>query len=101
MLVGVSLDQARINSKAFTTNEVGRDTGLDDALEEPAKDTTVAEPFVARSRKCRMIRDLMFYAELAKPAIGKVHLHLATQPPLGTQAKDIADDQHPDHQHQG
>ena len=46
-----------------------------------------------------MIRDLVLYAELTKPTIGEVHLHLAAQQPLGTQAKDITDDQHPDHQH--
>src|SRR5512135_114252 len=46
-----------------------------------------------------MIRDLALDAELAKPAIGEVHLHLATQQPLRSQAKNIADDQHSDHQH--
>ena len=66
MLVGVSLDQTRIYSKAFSTNQPGRDTNLDDMLEDLAKDATVAEPFVARSRECRMIEDLMFYAELAR-----------------------------------
>src|ERR1017187_7385562 len=40
-----------------------------------------------------MIRDLVLNAELAKPTIGEVHLHLAAQQPLGTQAKDITDDQ--------
>ena len=99
MLVGVSLDQARIDSKAFTTNQAGHDTGLDNTLEDPAKDATVAEPFVARSRECRMIGDLVFYAELAEPAVGEVHLHLATQQPLGAKAENIADDQHPHHQH--
>ena len=46
-----------------------------------------------------MIRNLVFNAELAKPTIGEVHLHLAAQQPLGTQAKDLTDDQHPDHKH--
>jgi hypothetical protein len=46
-----------------------------------------------------MIGNLMLYAELAKPAIGEVHLHLATQQPLRSQPKDITDDQHADHQH--
>jgi hypothetical protein len=70
MLVGVGRNQARIHCKPVSANEVGRDTGLDDTLEDPAKDAAVAEPFVTRARKCRMIGDLMFYAELAKPAIG-------------------------------
>src|SRR5471030_2676643 len=45
-----------------------------------------------------MIRDGVLDAEFAKPAIGKVHLHLATDQPLRTDCKDITYDQHPDHQ---
>ena len=81
MLVGVGLDQARIHGKPFSANQPGCDTGLYDTLEYPAEDAAVPEPLVACSRKCRMMGDLMFYAELAKPAIGEVHLHLATQQP--------------------
>ena len=33
MLVGVGLDEARIDSKAFTANEAGRDAGPDDTNE--------------------------------------------------------------------
>ena len=46
-----------------------------------------------------MTRNLLLHAELTELALGEVHLQLATQQPFGTQAKDIADDQHPDHQY--
>src|SRR5450759_4594052 len=45
-----------------------------------------------------MVRDDIFYAELAKPAIGEVHLHFTTDQPLRADRKDITYDQHPDHQ---
>src|SRR5438094_9091894 len=45
-----------------------------------------------------MIRDGVLNAELAKPTIGEVHLHLATDQPLRTDCEDIPHDQHPDHQ---
>ena len=47
MLVGVGLDQARIDSKAFTADEAGCDACSDDALKHSAEDVAVAEPLVA------------------------------------------------------
>ena len=47
MLVGVGLDQARINSKAFTTDQAGRNAGPDDTLEHAPEDGAVAKPLVA------------------------------------------------------
>ena len=99
MLVGVGLDQPRIHGKPFSANQPGHDTGLHDTLEHPAEDAAIPEPLVARSRKYRVIGDLVLYAKLTEPAVGKVHLHLATQQTLGAKAKNIADDQHPQHQY--
>src|ERR1700756_3941379 len=45
-----------------------------------------------------MVRDGVFDAEFAEPAIGEVHLHLTTDQPLRADRKDIPHDQHPDHQ---
>jgi hypothetical protein len=45
-----------------------------------------------------MIRDGVLDAEFAEPAIGQVHLYFATDQPLRADRKDIAHDQHPDHQ---
>jgi hypothetical protein len=83
MLVGVGLDQARIHGKPFSANQPGHNTGLYDTLEYPAEDAAIPEPLVARSRKYRVIGDLVLYAKLTEPAVGKVHLRLATQQPLG------------------
>src|ERR1700743_1719313 len=45
-----------------------------------------------------MVRDGVFDAEFAEPAIGEVHLHLTTDQPFRADRKDIPHDQHPDHQ---
>src|SRR5512138_1456984 len=45
-----------------------------------------------------MVRDSVFDAEFAKPAIGEVHLYFTTDQPLRADRKDIPHDQHPDHQ---
>lgn len=38
-------------------------------------------------------------AELAKPSISQIDLHLGAEPTLGTKCKYVAQDQHPDHEH--
>jgi hypothetical protein len=53
---------------------------------------------MADARECRVIRNFVLNREPAKPAIGKVHLHLATQSSLRADRKRVADDEHPDHQ---
>src|SRR6266516_1560643 len=45
-----------------------------------------------------MVRDGIFDAEFAEPAIGEVHLYFTTDQPLRADRKDIPHDQHPDHQ---
>src|ERR1700740_2562558 len=45
-----------------------------------------------------MVRDGVFDAEFAEPAIGEVHLHFTADQPLRADRKDIPHDQHPDHQ---
>src|SRR6202035_682937 len=47
MLVGVGLDQARINSKAFTTDQAGRNACPNDTLENAPEDGAVAKALVA------------------------------------------------------
>lgn len=42
----------------------------------------------------RMIRDIAFKAEPAKPAIGEVQMYLLTQPKLRTDAEAVTNDQH-------
>ena len=57
------------------------------------------EPIQALLRAERQRRtELTIPARLKKPAVGEVQVDLLAQPPLGANAKAIADDQHPDHQ---
>jgi hypothetical protein len=74
LLVGVGLDQARIDCKAFATNQTGRNAGLDDTFKHAAKNIPLAKTLVPGTRECRMIRDSGLDAEPAEPAIGEVLL---------------------------
>jgi hypothetical protein len=56
-LIGVGLDQARIDYKAFATNQTSHDARLNDPFEYVTKNISFAEARVARSRERRMIRD--------------------------------------------
>jgi hypothetical protein len=46
-LFGVSLDEARIDSKAFIADEAGRDASPADTLEHAAEDVAIVEALVA------------------------------------------------------
>jgi len=46
-----------------------------------------------------MIRDLVFDAQPAIPAIGQIDLHLSADATLRADGKHVADDEHPDHEH--
>jgi hypothetical protein len=96
--VGIGLNQAGIDCKAFATNQTGRNARLDDPLEHTTENISLAAALVAGPRKCRMIRDSILDTELAEPAIGQVHLHFTADQPFRADRKDISHDQHPDHQ---
>jgi hypothetical protein len=51
LLVGVGRNQARINGKAFTTNQTGRNARLDDTFENATKNISLAEALVAGPRE--------------------------------------------------
>src|SRR5262247_262277 len=46
-----------------------------------------------------MIRDLVLDAQTTEPAVRQVDLNLPAEQPLRTDGKNVADDEHPDHQH--
>src|SRR5205814_1664596 len=98
LLVGVGLDQARIDCKAFAANQTGRDARLDDSFEHTAENVSLAKTLIASPRERRMIGDGILDTELAEPSISEVHLHLAADQPLRADRKDIPHDQQPDHQ---
>src|SRR3954447_8229095 len=47
LLVGIGLDQARIDGKAFATNQVGRNAPLDHPFEHTTENVSLAEALVA------------------------------------------------------
>src|ERR1700758_5670657 len=47
----------------------------------------------------RMVGNVILDAELAKPPVGQIDLHLTAQPPLRADRKHVAHNEHPDHQH--
>src|SRR5262245_51886440 len=67
-------------------------------LEDTAKEITLAEPLAAGTREYRVIRDVVLNVQAAEPAIGEVHLHLTAQQPLRADGKNIANDEHSDHE---
>ena len=89
LLVNISLDQARIDREA-RPDKPGRDAPRHHALEHPPQGIAVAKAFVPGAAKHRMIGNLIFDTQLAKPAIGQVHLHLRAEPPLRTDRKHVA-----------
>ena len=94
LLVGIGLDQAGIDGKAFATNQIGCNARLDDPLKHAAKNFAIAKALVAGARERRMIRDSVLDTEFAEPPIGKVHLHFTADQPLRAGRKDISHDQH-------
>src|SRR5271170_3540255 len=47
----------------------------------------------------RMVGYPVLDAELAKPPVCQIDLHLGAQPPLRADRKDVSHNQHPDHQY--
>src|SRR5262245_15318737 len=99
MFVGVSLNEARIDGEAFTADEAGRHAGSNDTLKHFPEDVAVAEALVTGARESRVIRDLVFDAQAAEPAIGEVKLDLAAQRTFRADGEHVTDDEYPDHQH--
>jgi hypothetical protein len=52
-----------------------------------------------RAREHGVVRHLVLDAQAAEPAVGEVHLDLATQRPLRADRKHVADNEHPEHEH--
>src|SRR5262245_47410492 len=48
-----------------------------------------------------MVGDLVLDAQAAEPPVRQVDLNLTTEQPLRANAKNVADDEHPDHQQRG
>ena len=95
MTAGVGRHDARIHSKSFALDQAGGHALAHDALEEPAESAAFPEATMAVLREGGMIRNGIFQTKPAEPAIGEIEVDFLTQPPLGSDAIAVADDQHP------
>ena len=48
-------------------------------------------------RESRLIRNIVSQIKTAEPAIGKIKMNLLAKTPLRANARDVTDQQHPDH----
>jgi hypothetical protein len=93
-LVGIGLDQARIDGKALTRDQPRLDAVGDDVFKELTEDVAVAEAFVAGARERRVVGHLVLDAEPAEPALGQVDLDLTHELAFGADSEDVAEDEH-------
>lgn len=97
LLVGIGLDQAGIDRKAFAADQPLRDAALHGRLEQLAQQIALAEAALPVLREGQVIRRAAVEPEPTEPAVGQVQTHLLAQATLGADAEAIADQQHPDH----
>ena len=74
---------------------------LDDALEHLSHQPAVAEAPMAVLGEGGVVGHLPLKAEPAEPAVGEVQIHLLAQSPLGTDAEEVAHQQHAHHEFGG
>jgi hypothetical protein len=70
LLVGIGLDQVRIDGEAFAIHQTGGNARLNDPLGHAARNISPAEMLFPGARECRMIPDSILDTEIAEPAIG-------------------------------
>jgi len=92
-LVGVGLDEARIDGKVFAADEAGGAAGEHDALEDVAQHVAVAEAAVADPVERRVVGHLVVEVEAAEPAKRQPVGDLLGQPALRAHAIAIPDDE--------
>lgn len=97
-VAGVGLDQAGVNSKAFTADQAFVDAALQHALEQPSQQIAFAKAAMPVLREGRMVGHRAIEPEPTEPPVGEVEVDLFTQPPLRADAEAVADNHHPDHQ---
>src|SRR5262249_54930692 len=97
-LLGVRCDYAGVYGETIAADQASFNARNDDMFEEVTKDIVIAKALVAGARERRVIRDPIFYAKAAEPAIGEIELNLAAQCALRADREYVAKDEHPDHQ---
>jgi len=97
-LVDVRLDQTGVDRERLAANQANRDAGGYNPLEHAAEHLALAEALVPGAREDRVVRDRVLDAQTTKPAIRQIDLNLRTDPSLRPDRKDVAEQQHAEHQ---
>src|ERR1700733_3800802 len=98
LAVGVRLDQAGIDRKAFAANQTLRDAALQDHLKDAPQKIALAETAMPVLRKGGMIGDVAVESEPAEPPVRQIEVDLFAEAPFRADTEAVADDQYPDHQ---
>src|SRR6056297_3055848 len=98
LFVRIRLYQARVDGHTLAAHQTFLDTTRHRRLEQMTQQLAVAKTPMAVLGKRRMIRDTIAQLKAAEPPVCQVQVDLLTEPPLGSDAKTIADKQHPDQQ---
>jgi hypothetical protein len=98
LLVGIRRDQARIDGKAFATDQPLAQAAFHHRLEQMPQDIALPETAVPVAREGRMVGHLAVQPQTAKPSVSQVEMDLLAQAPFGPDAQAVAHDQHPHHQ---
>ena len=88
--VGVRLDQAGIDRKAFAADQTLPDAAPQHRLEQAPQQIALAETAMPVLREGRMIGHIAIEPKPTKPAISQIEVDLLAQPPLGANAEAIA-----------
>src|SRR6478736_1397134 len=100
-LIDVRLDQAGVDRERLAADQTDRNAGGHHALEHASEYLALAEALVPGAREDRVVRDLVLNAQTTEPAVRQIDLNLGTDLSLRPDRKDVAHQQHSDHQFRG
>ena len=95
---GIGLDHAGIHCGAFTAHQSGLDAPFQYLLKHKTECFSFPEASEAVFRESRVVRDLVFDAQTAKPAIGQVQFHFFAQTAFRADTQAVTDEQHANRQ---
>ena len=95
LLVGVGHDQARIHREAFATDKTLAQAPQHHRLEQMPQDIALPEPAMTVAREGGVVRHPAVKSQATKPAIGQIEMDFIAQPPFGSDAHAVPDNQHP------
>src|SRR5208283_1471391 len=96
--VGISLHNAGVDSKAFTSHQTLCHAAPNDTLKYVPEYVTLPESAMSILREAGVVGHLVLEPEPAEPAIGQVQMHFLAQTSLRTDPEAVAHQQHSHHQ---